>query len=113
MATLLYSGSGSVSPLAGGPGGASWAPYSFNAVVPGFGAAIPAAQLPAYAPGCTIERYVQNSGATGPITNGNLVVDIVYNVPAAVGSQGVAGTAVSEAGQPICIVYTVAGGILT
>lgn len=112
MATILYNGSGTTSPFNTSQG-ASWTPYGFNAVVPGFGAAIPAAQLVAYQPGCTITRFVQNTGANGPITNANLVVDIVNNVTQATSTQGVLGTAGNEPGNCICIVYTVAGGLLT
>ena len=107
---ILYNGSGTTSPTANGTGATAWAPYGFNAVVPGFGAAIPATALPNYSPGCTIVRFVQNIGASGPITNGNLVVDVINNGP---NTQGSSGTSVSEAGSPLCIVYTVAGGVLT
>ena len=92
-----------------GPSNSGAPIYQGNANVPQYGAggAIPGTALTNYPPGTTYRRFVQTIGATGPITNANLVVDIIQpGGQTEPGAGGVNATA-------LCIVYTVAGGVLT
>ena len=104
---VLQLASGTVSPLALATGG-TWAPYSNNVVLPGFGLFIPSTALANYNPGTSFTRFVQTVGASGPATNGNLVVDVIHNAPTTQGASDI-----TSPGAPVCIVYTIAGGVLT
>src|SRR5271169_1032528 len=109
---VLQLASGTVSPLALATGG-TWAPYSNNVVSPGFGLFIPAGALANYNPGTNYVRFVQTLGASGPATNGNLVVDVISNAPNSAGAAGSVDASYTAPGVPVAIVYTIAGGVLT
>ena len=82
--------------------------YQGSVTAPSFGAFIPLTALPSYPPGTTYRRFIQTSGANGPITNGNLVVDLVQP-----GGQTEPLMGYAASTGPSLIVYTVAGGVLT
>ena len=97
--TLLL-GAGNVSPMSHGGGTSGWTPYDSSGLVQQFNTS--GVTQSSYTRGCVVSRYVQSTGASGPITNGNLVVDQIHN------------SALSQQpGLPSLVVYTVAGGVLT
>jgi len=110
---ILQLASGTVSPLGCGDGSAAWSVYSGSVTTPPFGLFIPATALPNYQPGTNYVRFVQTLGASGPATNGNLVVDVISNAPNSAGAAGSVDASYTAPGVPVAIVYTIAGGVLT
>lgn len=90
-----------------GGGTSCYVPISYSLYNPGYGTSVPGAAQVYYQSGTTVDVYIQTTGASGPITNGNLVVHMIHN------GSTTALPSVSQPGLPFLFVFTVAAGILS